>query len=148
MFVNIKSRQPPNEKGLFVSDVLQVRCKPSSYTALFRGRVDTDKDEIGLLNCLVNIGGKEEITSARFTNNVFKARFIDGQSKVWAVPSIYASFVEVDDGNCNLGAFQGDYGTRRTTYEIRLVYVLTRQRPRRHGQYVTKRVLTDVASTD
>ena len=36
--------------------VLEISSETRSYTTLFRGRVDADKDKVSLLDTLVNVG--------------------------------------------------------------------------------------------
>lgn len=85
--------------------VLQVCGETGSHTTFFRGRVDTDKNEVRLLDRLVNITREEEVASPRLADNVFKTRLINGQRKVRAIPCVYASLINVDNGNSDVGAF-------------------------------------------
>lgn len=119
------------ETVLFVIYVLQVCGETGSHTTLFRGRVDTDKNEVRLLDRLVNITREEEVASPRLADNVLKTGLINGQRKVRAIPCVYASLINVDNGNSDVGAFQGDDGACWTTcaQEIRLAYEYTFSSP-------------------
>lgn len=97
-------------------DPLQVGCKTGADAALFGGRVDTDKDEICLLNALVDVGREMEISAPRPTNDVFQAGLVNGKTIVGAVPSIYAGLIEVNDGDLDIGTFESNNGTRRSSY--------------------------------
>lgn len=44
-----------NQPNLFLIYVLEICGEPRSYTTLFRGRVDADKDKVSLLDPLVNV---------------------------------------------------------------------------------------------
>jgi hypothetical protein len=98
------------------SNTLEVGGKPSTDAALFGGRVDADEDEIRFPDAFVDIGGEEEIASARLADNLFQTRLVDRKIKVGTIPSVDARFVEVHDGHRDMGAFQGDNSTCRATY--------------------------------
>ena len=87
---------------------LEISSKSSADTALLCGCVDTDEDEVSLFNALIDIGRKEEVATARLTDNVFKTWLIDGQIEFRAVPGIDTSLVQVDDGDSNMRTFQRD----------------------------------------
>ena len=88
--------------------VLEISGKPSADATLLCGGVDADEDEVSLLNAFIDIGRKEEVATARLTDNVFKTWFIDRQIEFRAVPGIDTSLVQVDDGYGDMRAFQCD----------------------------------------
>ena len=59
------------EPLVFFFYILEICCEPRSYTTFFSGRVDADKDKVSLLDPLVDVGWKEEVTPASRTDNVF-----------------------------------------------------------------------------
>lgn len=89
-------------------DSLEIRGKASTDTALLGGRVDTDEDKVGLEDALVDIRGEEEVATARLTDDVDETGLIDRKCEIRAVPSIDPSLVQVDDGDLNVGALEGD----------------------------------------
>lgn len=89
-------------------DSLEIRGKASTDTALLGGRVDTDEDKVGLEDALVDIGGEEEVATARLTDDVDETRLVDRKCEIGAVPSIDPSLVQVDDGDLNVGTLEGD----------------------------------------
>ena len=96
--------------------VLEICSKASADTALLCGRIDTDEDEVSLLDALVDVGGKEEVAASAIAHDVLEARFVDRELEVGAVPGVDACLVEVDDGDRNLRALEGNNRTSRSTY--------------------------------
>ena len=94
---------------------LEVGSEASSHTALLCGSVNTNKDQVGFKDALVYIGREEEVATSALLDHIYQAWFVDGQSEIWAIPGIDASLVQIDDGDCYLGALQCDHGTSGTT---------------------------------
>lgn len=95
---------------------LEICRKTSTNTALLRGRVDADEDQVCLLDALVDVGREEEVASARLLDDVNEAGLIDGEAEIGAVPRVDTLLVEIDDGDLDVGAFEGDDGARRATW--------------------------------
>jgi len=70
---------------------------------------------LSLFNCFFHVGGKEQITIASLTNNILEARFVDREIKIWAVPGIDTSLVQVNNGDLDVGAFKRDDCAGRAT---------------------------------
>ena len=47
-------------------NVLEIGGTSCTHAALFRGRVDTHEDEVGLFDTLIDLCGKKKVPSARF----------------------------------------------------------------------------------
>ncbi len=95
--------------------VLEISSEPSTNACLLGGRIDGDKNKVGFLDALVDIGREEEIATACFSNHFFETGLINGKSKIGAVPSVDACLIEVDDGDTNMRAFKGDDGASWAT---------------------------------
>jgi hypothetical protein len=96
-------------------DALEIRRKASTDTALLGRGVNTDEDEVGLLNPLVHIGGEEEIAASRLTHDLVEARLVDGKVEVRAVPSIYSRLIKIYDRDLDVGALECNDSARRST---------------------------------
>lgn len=96
--------------------VLKICSEASTNAALLRRRVDTDEDQIGLLDALVHVCGEEEVASAGLFDDVNETRLVDGEVIVGAVPRVDTRLVEIDDGDLDVGAFESDDGARRATW--------------------------------
>lgn len=120
--------------------VLEISGEPCAHTALLRGCVHTDEDEVGLFDTLIDIGREEKVASACLTDNVFEAWLIDGQVELGTVPGINTSLVQVDDGHSDMRALQRDNRASWATFwvlvSIALYYLDILQK------------LTDITSTN
>ena len=93
---------------------LQVCAEACTDTALLRRRVNGDEDQVGLLDRLVNVRGEEEVLAAGRLHDIDQAGLVDWQLKVGAVPRVDTRLIEVDNGDLDLGALQGDDGAGGT----------------------------------
>ena len=96
-------------------DALEICGKASTDTALLRRGVYADEDEICLLNGLVDIRGEEQVAATADFDDIDETGLVDGEAKVVAVPRVDAGLVEIDDGDLDVGAFEGNDGARRAT---------------------------------
>ena len=91
-----------------MEDVLEVSAEASTDTALLRRGVDTDEDEVGLVDGLVDVGREEEVAAAAGPDDLLEAGLVDGEGKVWAVPRVDTRLVQVNDGDLNLRALESN----------------------------------------
>ena len=82
---------------------------------LLRRCVDTDENEVCLLNGLVHVRGEEEVAAARRFDDLDETGLVNGQLKVGAVPRVDTRLVQVNDGDLNLRALEGNDSACRTT---------------------------------
>ena len=94
-------------------NTLEVGCIASTDARLLCRCVDTDENEIGLLDRLVYIGRKEEVASTCLLDDINETGFVNGQRIVAAVPSINPSLVEVNDRDFDVWALERDDSARR-----------------------------------
>lgn len=87
-------------------NVLEVSCKTGTDTTLFRRRVDTDKDQICLLDAFVHVSREEKIASSGLTDDIHQSRLVNGNIVVFTVPCIDALLIQVDDGDLDMGALE------------------------------------------
>lgn len=87
---------------------LEISGKTGADARLLGGRVDGDKDKIGFLDSGVDIGGEEEVAAARLTDNVDEARFVYGEAEIGRVPGVDTGLVEIDNGDVDVRALEGD----------------------------------------
>ena len=59
-------------------NALEVGCVASTYARLLCRGVDADENEIGLLDRLLYVGRKEEVTATCFLDYIDKTRFVNG----------------------------------------------------------------------
>ena len=95
--------------------VLEVSGEACADTALLGRGVDTDEDELGLLDGLVDVGGEEEVAAAAGPDDLLETGLVDRELEVWAVPRVDTRLVQVDDGDLDLGALECNDGARRAT---------------------------------
>ena len=96
------------------ADVLEIGGEAGTDTRLLGRSVNRDEYEVCLTDTLVDIGGEEEVASAGLLDNFYQAGLVDWQLEVGAVPRINPRLVEVDDGDTDVGALQGNDGARRS----------------------------------
>lgn len=95
-------------EGFYGGHSLEVSGETSTDTALLGGGVDTDEDEIGLLDTLIDISGEEEVATTRLADDILEAGFVDRKLEVGAVPGVDTGLVQVDDCDGDVGALEGD----------------------------------------
>jgi hypothetical protein len=101
----------PEDSGAIqsmIDNLLEVSSETGTNAAFLCRGVDTDEDELGLLNGLVHVRREEEVTTASLTNYIHETRLVNGELKVWAIPSIDTSLVEINDGNPDVGTLESD----------------------------------------
>jgi hypothetical protein len=120
----MRQRLPMRRKGWEIWGGYQdgkIRCsleicgKPSTNTGFLGWGVDGHEDEIRLENSLVDVGREKQVSSPRLTNDVLQSRLIDRQLEVRAIPSINTGLVQIDNGDLDVRAFEGDDGACGTT---------------------------------
>ena len=95
--------------------ILQISSEAFANTRLFGRGVDADEDEVGLLDAAVDVGGKEEVLAARLAHDVLEPGLVDRELEVRAVPRVDAGFVEIDDGDGDVRAFECDDSASRSS---------------------------------
>lgn len=85
---------------------LQISGISLAHTALLCGCIDANKDEIGLLDRLIDIRAKEQIASPASLDDLIETRFEYGQGI--AVPSCDPGRVDVHDRDGDVGTAVGD----------------------------------------
>ena len=88
--------------------VLEISGKASADTILLGGSVDRDKNEVGLLDALVDIGGEEEVAATGLADDVLKTGLVDGKLEVLAVPRVNTRLFQVNDGDSDFGTFESN----------------------------------------
>lgn len=86
--------------------VLEIRGKARADAALLGGRVDADKDEVRVLDALVDVRREEQVAPPALAHDVLQPRLVDRQLEVAAVPGVDARLVQVNDGHRDVRAFQ------------------------------------------
>ena len=94
---------------------LKVSAEARTDTGLLGGGVDTDEDELGLLDGLVDVGGEEEVAAAARPDDLLETGLVDRELEVWAVPRVDTRLVQVDDGDLDLWALECNDGARWAT---------------------------------
>lgn len=95
--------------------LLQVCSEPSANAAPFRRSVDAYEDEICFPDTFFYINREEKVAAPSFTDDIIEAGLINRKAKIGAIPGIYSGFVEVHNGDLDIGTFKSDDSTRRTT---------------------------------
>ena len=85
--------------------VSSISSEAGTNTTLLRRGVHTHENKIGFKDCLVDVGGKEEITATSLPDNFNETRFINWQLIVRGVPGIDSCLVEVNNGDLDFGTF-------------------------------------------
>ncbi len=101
---------------MLLEDVLQISSETGSNTRLLGGSVHGHEDKVGLLNGLVDVRGEEEVAVPCLADDILETWLVDGELEVGAVPRIDSGLVEVDDGDLDVGAFEGNDSACRTTW--------------------------------
>lgn len=120
---------------------LEISGKSCTNTALLCRCVDRDKDQISLLDGLVNIGGEEEVATAGLADNGVETWLVDGEVELGAVPRIDTGLVQVHNGDLNVGALQSNDSASGATWQQ------TSTSPER-VYVVSGVVLTNISSTN
>lgn len=108
---------------IYVDRSLEISCEACTNTALLGGGVDTDEDEVGLHDSLVDFSGEEQVATATFADDVFETRLVDGELEILVVPCIDTSLVEINDRDNDMGALQRNNGASRTAWSTyKLIY--------------------------
>lgn len=102
---------------------LKICRKALAHTRRLCRRIDTDKDEICLLDAAIHFGGKEQVPSPALLDNGSQAGFVHWQveelacCRIWvAIPCSNASGINVDNRDCDIGTIERDDGAGRATY--------------------------------
>src|SRR5258708_34179308 len=90
---------------------LKVRSENRAHTGLFGRGIDTNEDQFGFEDGIVDISGKEQVSTTGLGDNILEARFIDRELEITRVPRVNTSLVEVDDRDSNMRTFQSYHGT-------------------------------------
>ena len=91
--------------------VLQIGGFARALAKGLGGGVDADKDDVGLGDVAVDLGGEEEVLAPGAEDDLIQAGFVDGQSI--GLPGGDLFGVDVDDDDAVLGAVLGDDGHGR-----------------------------------
>ena len=97
-------------------DVLEIRSKAGTDARLLGGSVHGHEDEVSLADGLVDVRGEEEVAAARLLDDFKEPGLVDWELVIRAVPRVDTGLVEVDDGDLDVRAFEGNDGARRATY--------------------------------
>lgn len=98
---------------------------------LLRGRVDTDEDEVGLLDGGIDVGREGEVAATGLLDHLDESGLIDGELVVGAVPRVDTCLAQVDDGDLNLRALEGDDSACWSTCEMRAARIVVLAMTRR-----------------
>lgn len=131
-------------------NVLEISSEPGTNTALLGGCVDTDEDEVGFEDALVDVGGEEEVAAAGLFDDVDEAGLVDGEVEVRVVPGVDAGLVQVDDGHGDVGTFERDDGAGGSACKecLSLNAEMRRKHAYRHSQHQLKREFVSVVDVD
>ena len=88
-------------------DVVQVGGETGTETGLFGGGVDRDKDQVGLGDTLVDLGGEEQVPAPASLDDIDETGLVDGQVEVGVVPGVDTGLVDVDDGDLDVRTLEG-----------------------------------------
>ena len=88
--------------------VLQIRRSPGALTKGFCGSIDRDKDNIGVMDALLDLGRKKKIATSCLLHYFVQTGLIDRQ--VVTLPGRNTGRVDVNNGHLILGAAGGDHG--------------------------------------
>jgi hypothetical protein len=67
------------------------------------------------LDTLIDVRREEKVTASSLTDDIIEAGFINRQTELRAIPGIYSRFVEVYNGNLDVGTFKSDDSASRAT---------------------------------
>ena len=104
------------KRRIYARHLLEISRETSTNTALLGGGVDTDEDQVGLLNALIDIGGEEEVAATGLSDNILESRLVDGKLEIRAVPGIDTSLVQIDNRDGDVGTLEGDDGAGGTSW--------------------------------
>lgn len=96
-------------------DISQIRGIPRAHTLRLCGRVHRHKDQIGLDNPSVDIGGEEEVATTALLDYRLETRLVNGE--VWRVPGRDARGVDVHNRDDDVRVLERDYGAGGTAWE-------------------------------
>ena len=98
-------------------DKVQVSGETSTETRLLGRSVDRDKDQVGLGDTLVDLGGEEQVPASASLDNINETGLVDGQVEVGVVPSVDTGLVEIDDSDLDVRALEsaGHSKSRKTS---------------------------------
>ena len=99
----------------FVDDALEIGGEARANSTFLGWGIDTDEDQISLIDSTVDFCCKEQILPPRGTDDVLEAWLIDRQPKIGAVPCIDTCLVQVNNRDLDMRAFQCYHGTSRST---------------------------------
>ena len=94
---------------------LEIGSKTSTDATLLCGSVDTDENKVRLLDGTVYVRREKQVATTCFFDDIVKAWFIYGQGVAGAVPGVDPSLVEVNDGDLDVWALQGNDRASRAT---------------------------------
>lgn len=60
-----------------MQNILEIGCEAGTNTTLLRWCVNTDEDEIGFPDALLNIGREEQVASSCLANNILKTWLVN-----------------------------------------------------------------------
>lgn len=98
--------------------ILEVCGKAGSDTGFLGRGVDADKNEVGLSDGVVDVGGEKEIATACLADDGLETGFIDRELVVGTVPGVDAILVEVDDGDLDMRTLERNDSARRAPYKV------------------------------
>lgn len=107
------SQNTPNLLFQWISDLRKVSGTAGAHTGLLGGGVDRDEDKISLLDGTIDVGGEEQVLAAALKDNLLETGLVDGQ--LVRVPGSDTGRVDIDDGDLDVMALVGNYGTSGTT---------------------------------
>ena len=110
-----RKRQKVCHGRLLKVDALEICSKSGSHSGLLGGSVHRDENQVRLTDTLVDVGGEEKVAATAAANDILKARLVDGEIEVGAVPRVDAGFVEIDDGDGDVRAFECDDSASRSS---------------------------------
>mmetsp|Transcript_19343 Transcript_19343/g.37929 ORF Transcript_19343/g.37929 Transcript_19343/m.37929 type:complete len:481 (-) Transcript_19343:69-1511(-) len=87
--------------------VRDVSSTSSTDTASLGRRVDTDKDNVGLCNGTINVGGEEEVLVAALEDELIETRFVDREFV--RVPGSNLLLADIHNGHSDVVALVGDH---------------------------------------
>ena len=94
---------------------LEISGETCTNTALLCRGVDADKNQVGLFNALIHIGGEEQVAASSLADNFLESGLVDGELEIRTVPCINTGLIQVDNGDSDVGALEGDDSTCRTS---------------------------------
>ena len=96
----------------------QVSSHTGTNTTLLGGGIYGHKDKIGLIDSTLDVSAEKEVLATAGAHDIVEAGFVDGQ--IVRVPGVDTALAQVDDGDLDIGALEGDNGASRATCDKKL----------------------------